>query len=231
MGIEILSAGAAQGVVAAFAERFRAQSGHAVDGTFGAVGTIKERLLGGAAADIVILTRAMIGELARDGHVRHETRSDLGAVSTAIAVKQGAPVPEISSAAALRELLRSASGIYFPDPQRATAGIHFASVLAALGIQNEVRSRLRPYPNGATAMREMAQASGSGLVGCTQITEINNTPGVALVGPLPHGYELATTYSGAVCARASFPDAAGGFLALITGAESRAIRIQSGFEV
>jgi molybdate transport system substrate-binding protein len=126
LGIEILSAGAAQGVVTAFAERFRAQSGHAVDGTFGAVGAIRERLLGGAVADIVILTRAMIGELARDGHVRHETCADLGAVRTAIAVKQGEPLPDISSAAALRELLRSARGLYFPDPQRATAGIHFA---------------------------------------------------------------------------------------------------------
>lgn len=231
MGIQLLSAGAAQGVVAAFAECFRAQSGHSVDGTFGAVGAIRERLLGGAAADIVILTRAMIRELARDGHVRQDTCADLGVVRTAIAVMPGEPRPDISSAAALRELLRSARGIYFPDPQRATAGIHFASVLAALGIEDEVRSRLRPYPNGATAMREMAHAGGVGLVGCTQITEITNTPGVALVGSLPPGYELATTYSGAVCARAALPDVAGGLLALITGAESRAIRTRAGFEV
>jgi molybdate transport system substrate-binding protein len=80
-------------------------------------------------------------------------------------------------------------------------------------------------------MREMARADGAGLVGCTQITEINNTPGVEVVGPLPRGYGLATTYSGAVCARAAFPDVADGFLALITGAESLAVRTRSGFEI
>jgi len=80
--------------------------------------------------------------------------------------------PDIADADALRRALSHARGIYLPDPERATAGIHFAKVLRTLGIMDLLRSRLRPYPNGATAMRAMADAGEPDLIGCTQVSEI-----------------------------------------------------------
>ena len=229
--LKVLSGGAAQAVVAALAEAFRAQSGYEIQGEFGAVGVVKEKLLAGAPADLVILTRALVDELVASGRVLETSRADLGTVRTGIAVKRGEPLPDISSATALRNLLGAAPGIYFPDPERATAGIHFIKVLDALGIRSDVAQHLRPYPNGNTAMRELARASGSGLVGCTQITEIRSTDGVALVGPLPAQFEFATVYTACVCAQAAQPDAAKHFLSLLAGETTRSLRSRAGFEL
>ncbi len=231
MQLRLLSGGAAQSVVTALAGDFRAQTGYELDCSFGAVGTIKAKLLAGAPADLVILTRTLIDELAASGKVLPDSRADLGRVRTGVAVRNGDPLPDISSAGALRATLLAAGGIFSPDQQKATAGIHFARVLDKLGIRGEVQARLKIYPNGATAMRALAQAEGTRLVGCTQVTEINNTPGAVLAGLLPPEFELATVYSAGVCAAAAIPDAARRFIALLTSAGSRAPRMQAGFEL
>jgi molybdate transport system substrate-binding protein len=88
---------------------------------------------------------------------------------------------------------------------------------------------VKTYPNGATAMRALAAATGVRPIGCTQVTEILNTPGVALVAPLPPGCELRTTYTAAVAARAEHPDEARALIALLTGSEAGAARAEAGF--
>jgi molybdate transport system substrate-binding protein len=113
--------------------------------------------------------------------------------------------------------LLAADEIYFPDPSKATAGIHFAAVLDRLGIRGEVDPKIRNFPNGATAMRAMAQSQGH-PIGCTQATEIRATPGVRLVAPLPKGFELETTYTAAVSAAANDPAAARAFVTALAAA-------------
>jgi molybdate transport system substrate-binding protein len=152
-------------------------------------------------------------------------------VRTGVAVRSGDPLPDVASPSALRSALLAAESIFFPDPQKATAGIHFARVLDTLGIRDTVGARLKSFPNGATAMRELAQAQGTRQIGCTQVTEINNTPGVVLVGLLPREFELATVYSVGVCTSAANPGAARRFAALLTGEPSRALRAKAGFEL
>ncbi|HTS39795.1 MAG TPA: substrate-binding domain-containing protein [Xanthobacteraceae bacterium] len=229
MQLHILSGGAAQGLVDALAPQFRARSGCEIAGTFGAVGAMKEKFLAGAPADIMILTAALIADLARTGHVIHDSARHIGTVPTAVAVRTGDPAPPINDAAALRNALRAADSIYFPDPKLATAGIHFAKVIDALGLTAEVASRLRTFPNGATAMRELAAARSKRPIGCTQVTEILNTKGTTLVGPLPKGCELATVYTCGVCVQSSEPELAAQFVALITGDEARPLRERLGF--
>lgn len=231
MQLNILSGGAAQSVVNALASDFRSATGYELACTFSAVGAMKAKLLAGAPADLVILTQAVLAELAASGKVLPDSCADLGQVRTGVAVRAGDPLPDIASADALRSALLAAEGIYFPDPLKATAGIHFARVLDTLGIRGEVEARLRPYPNGNTAMRELAQARGARLIGCTQVTEIKSTPGVVLVGMLPREFELATVYSVGVCAAAAAPAAARRFIDLLTGAASRALRVKAGFEL
>jgi molybdate transport system substrate-binding protein len=222
--LDLLSAGAAQGVVAALAAEARIE----IAGSFGAVGAIKEKFLGGAPCDIIILTQAQIAELAAQRLVLPGSCANLGTVLTGIAVRTGDILPDVSNEDALRAALLAADGIYFPDAQKATAGIHFAKVLDALGIRSEVAARLRTHPNGAAAMRELARASGR-AIGCTQVTEILNTPGVVLVAALPKAFELATVYSVAVSARAANTEVARHFATQLTTAASGALRAKSGF--
>lgn len=229
MQLRILSGGAAQGLVGALAPRFKADTGCDIDGTFGAVGAMREKLIAGAPADLLILTRALIQGLTSEGHVAAGSAVDIGTVETAVAVRGGAPAPAVGDAAALRAALLAADEIYFPDPQLATAGIHFARVLERLGIAGEVAGRLRTFPNGATAMRALAAATSRHPVGCTQVTEILNTPGVTLVAPLPRGFELATIYTAGVCTRAALPEEARALAALLAGSEAREARERAGF--
>jgi molybdate transport system substrate-binding protein len=228
--LRILCAGAARGLVVAMEASLFAETGTGVRGSFGAVGAMREKLQAGEPCDLIVLTAAMIDDLAAGGHVLAETAAPLGRVGTGVAVPAGEPVPDIAAAAALAATLRAATGILFPDPARATAGIHFANVLKRLGIYAEVEPRLQTFPNGATAMRALAQAGQPGQVGCTQITEINYTPGVTLAGPLPGDYALSTVYSVAVCTKATQPEIARLFAEMLSGPLSQGLRAAGGFE-
>jgi len=224
--LALLSGGAAQALVGAIAR----EAGWEVAGAFGPVGAMKERLLAGEAADLVILTAALIEELAAAGQLVAATRADLGRVRTGLAVRAGDPVPPIATPAELRAALAAAGEIHLADPQKATAGIHFMRVLEALGIAAPLAARLRPHPGGVAAMHALAKAADARALGCTQITEILAVPGVALAGPLPREFELATVYSGAVTTRAADPAAARSFLGLLAGESSRRLRERLGFE-
>ncbi|MDP1902332.1 MAG: substrate-binding domain-containing protein [Rubrivivax sp.] len=228
--LQLLCAGAAQGLVKALQERFRADTGAGVQGRFGAVGAMKEALLAGEPCDLMVLTEAMVRALATEGRLRGETCVPLGRVRTGVAVRSGQPRPDVSTPEALKAALLAADAIHFPDPVRATAGIHFANVMRELGIFDTLQPRFRTYPNGATAMRELAASPGSQAIGCTQVTEIKYTQGVDLVGVLPPRFELATVYSAAVATAALQPELAARFIALLCGRETQDLRAAGGFE-
>lgn len=231
LALNLLCAGAAQGLVKALEERFAAATGARIHGRFGAVGAMKEELLAGAPCDVMIVTAALIDALAASGELAGESRAALGRVRTGVAVRASDPAPAIDTPDALRAALLAADRIYFPDPERATAGIHFAAVLRRLGIHDALAARFATFPNGATTMRELAQATSASPIGCTQITEINDTAGVRLAGALPRAFDLATVYSAAVAARAAEPALAARFVALVSGEESRELRLEGGFEL
>jgi molybdate transport system substrate-binding protein len=228
--LRILSGGAAHGLVDALAPQFEAATGYQIEGEFGAVGTMAAILRAGAPVDVLILTSTLIGELNRDGYVANGTATDVGVVKTGVAVRTGDATFSIENADALKLSLLGSDEIYFPDPQQATAGIHFANVLRSLGIADETELRSRTFPNGAAAMRALAASRSARPIGCTQVTEILNTPGVDLVGSLPPGYELATTYTAAVCAKAAAPAIAQEFTALLTSRATSAQRRLAGFD-
>ncbi|AEG94593.1 molybdate ABC transporter substrate-binding protein [Ramlibacter tataouinensis] len=228
--LNILSGGAAQALVGRMQPAFTAQAGMDIAGTFGAVGAMRDKLTAGEPCDVVILTEALVHELAQQGWVDGGSARPLGVVRTGVAVRSGEPHPEVARADALAAALRQASGIYLPDPLKATAGIHFMKVLRALGLDQSLAQRLRAFPNGNTAMREMAQADAAGAIGCTQVTEILFTPGVELVGLLPPEFELATVYTAAVCSRAAAADQARALVELLAGPQARAARAEVGIE-
>ena len=227
--LRLLSGGAAHGLVASLSAQFKSMTGLDIDGEFSAVGAMAAKLEAGDAADLVVLTRAIIADLAGRGLVVSDTVADLGTVETSVAVRAGDPPVSTPDASSLRAALLAAEEIFVPDTKASTAGIHVAKVLDRLGIANEVAGRLKVYPNGATAMRQLAASGAARAVGCTQSTEIISTQGVRLCDPLPDGYELATVYTAAVTSRAGQADAAKRLIALLTAADSRALRAKAGF--
>jgi len=225
----ILSGGAAQGLVASLAPAFRAETGLEITGEYGAVGGMADRLRNGGKADIIILTAALVAKLAEEGLVDRASVADVGVVETALAVRSGDPKVSVETAEDLRNVLVAADAIFAPDTKISTAGIHVANVLRQLGIADAVAGRLKIYPNGATAMRELAASRASRPIGCTQSTEIIATEGVELSGPLPRGCELATTYTAAVTAGAENAAAAQALIGILTSADARESRRRAGF--
>lgn len=229
MRLKILSGGAAAQAVRGIQDAFTRETGCDIEGTFSAVGEMRDQLLAGAECDLVILTAALVAQLVESGHVVAGSARSLGLVHTGIAVRSGEPHPRVDTAAALAKAFGEARAIYCPDTIKSTAGIHFRRVLGQLGLEQSVAARLREYPNGATAMKAMAECPEPGLLGCTQVTEINYTPGVALVGNLPTEFALATDYTVGVCTQSAQPARALEFAAWLTGPQSVAVRRAGGF--
>jgi molybdate transport system substrate-binding protein len=227
--LNILSGGAAQGLVGSLAEKFKEQTGLDISGEFGAVGAMAEKLRAGTSADILVLTSALIATLANEGLVDRASVKDVGQVETALAVRDTDPPASVTDAASLRQAFLNADAIFVPDTKASTAGIHVAKVLGLLGIADEVESRLKIYPNGATAMRHMAESDARKPIGCTQATEIIATKGIRLSGALPKGCDLATTYTAAVTTRAAHASEAQVLINLLTAADLGHLRERAGF--
>jgi molybdate transport system substrate-binding protein len=228
--IRILSAGAAQAVVEKIAAEYRRETGHDVKGEFGAVGAIRQRVVAGAAADVIVLTGALIDELMAAGHVVPETRADLGKVGTGVAVRSGIPLPDVSNAEALRARLLAAAKVVCPDPATATAGKIVLQALGRLGIDGEVRPRMQFFPNGYAAMKWLSESGGPADMGITQITEIRANRGVTYAGPLPGDLQVKTVYSAGLAAKASEHGPAQAFVARLTSSGARTVLAEAGYE-
>lgn len=227
--LNILSGGAAQGLIGSLTPTFKAQTEFDIGGEFGAVGAMADKLRRGAPTDLVILTSALVAKLSAEGLVAPDTIADVGVVETALAVRTGDPQVAAKDATALREALLASDAIFVPDTKASTAGIHVANMLVQLGIADKVAGRLNIHPNGATAMKYLAASSARRPIGCTQATEIISTPGVALSGSLPPSCELATMYTAGVTIRSDFRTQALALIALLTGADQDDARLRAGF--
>jgi molybdate transport system substrate-binding protein len=227
--LNILSGGAAQGLVGSLAPMLKAQSGFDIAGEFGAVGAMADKLRQGTPTDIVILTAAIVAKLAAETLIVASSIRDVGLVETALAVRAGDPKLSATDAASLRDALLASDAIFVPDTKVSTAGIHVAKVLGQLGIADEVGDRLKIFPNGATAMRHLAESDTRRPIGCTQSTEIIGTKGVVLSGSLPPGCDLATMYTSAVTAQAANAKQARLLIDLLTDSDQRELRTRAGF--
>jgi molybdate transport system substrate-binding protein len=229
--LNIFCAGAAQAVVTEMAGKFQRDSGNFVAANFGAVGAMKARVVAGEAADVIVLTGALIDELIQQGLVVAGSRVDLGRVGTGVAVRAGTPMPDVSDTRVLRGNLLAAKRILFPDPAVATAGKVVMSALDKLGITDEVKPRLHFFPNGYAAMGDLAQSSGLLEMGITQITEIVANKGVKLVGPLPAEVQNIAVYSAGLAAHSAHPERAKELIRRLTGFNAQPLLSAAGFDV
>lgn len=164
--LNILSGGAAQGLVRGLAGAFKAQTGLGIGGELGAVGLMADKLRAGTPADLVILTQALLAKLAEERLVIRSSIADVGRVETALAVRSRDPKVAVKTEADLREVLRGADAIYVPDTRASTAGQHVAKVLDQLGIAYEVASRLKIFPTTCerrSSLRSMCWSPSSAL--------------------------------------------------------------------
>ena len=227
--VKILSGGAANGLVNAVRADFLLATGSNIVGDFGAVGGMFDRIVANEAVDIVILSQKLMDDLLARGLLSSKNMTPLGKVVTGLAVRSGQAKPVVDNADSLKQTFLDADAIYIPDHIKSTAGIHIAGVLAKLGIFDAVMPRLKSFPNGQTAMTEMAKANDVNPIGCTQMTEILNTAGVEYVGDLPSGFDLATVYTAAQATAAADPDAVQRLIGILSADAHQQTRLTAGF--
>jgi molybdate transport system substrate-binding protein len=229
--IHVLSAGAPKGGVGGTAEAFERKSGHGFAITFATAPKIKETVEGGAAeADVVVATEPAVDGFDAAGLIQPGARTVIGSVKAGVVVREGAEVPDISSAAALKEALLAADAIVRNE---ASSGLYIARMIEGLGIAPKVAEKTVCLPTGGDVLAYLAESDSPRAIGFGQITEIRRVEAegrIRLVGPLPKEVENITTYAAAALNSAEDPEAAAAYVAFLDTAEARHILVASGVE-
>src|SRR5215472_2884551 len=193
------------------APQFETASGHKLSITFGAAAELKAAIEKGEPVDVAILTTATTDDLVKEGKLVATGRADIARSGAGVAVRKGAPKPDISTTAAFRQALLDAKSIGFVGVG-ATAP-YIRSLFDRLGIADEVKSKLKILP--ATNPAANAAANGEAELGITQISEILPYAGAQLVGPLPPEIQFYTDYPAAIAASAKEGEAGKALIAFL----------------
>mgnify|MGYP001255325429 FL=1 len=195
---------------------FERKTGHTVKATFGSGGGTKKQVMSGEAFDVPIV-QLPLAEVIATGHVIAATETPLATVAVALAVRKGAPKPDISTPDALKRALLAAKTITYPDGARgAAAGVSFDETLRKLGIADEMKPKVIRAQGGAGAMAMLAK--GEVELGLTFLSEIHD-PGVEVVGVLPREVSTPTALVGFISAKAKSPAAAKALLMYLSSPE------------
>jgi molybdate transport system substrate-binding protein len=213
--IKLLTAGAMRAVVVAVLADFEKQTGHKVSLDNDTAGGLSKRIEGGEAFDVAIITPAVVDDLAKKGRIVPGSRIDLAKVGMGVAIKEGAPAPDIGTVDAFKRTLLAAKSVAYIDPKAGgSSGIYFDKLLDRLGIADQVRPKAKLKAGGYVA--ELV-ASGEAEIAIHQISEIVPVKGVTLAGPLPAEIQNTTVYAGGIGAAAKDDAAAKALVAFLAG--------------
>jgi molybdate transport system substrate-binding protein len=188
--VRVLSTLALMGAVRSVAGRYQAAGGARIDADFAPTLGLLERLRGGEAADVVILTKQALDELASQGTVVAASCVDLARSFVGIAVKAGAAHPDIATESALRATLLGAHSISYS--RIGASGILFAQLIERMGIAHLINARARIIPSGFTA--ELL-VSGEAELAVQQLSELKLVAGIEVVGPIPRHLQIPAVFS------------------------------------
>lgn len=219
--INILSAGAIEpGLIAAVAA-FREESGRDARITWATTPAIRKRVGDGEAADVVIVPPEAVDDFAKDGKVVSEDRVYIGRVGVGVAVREGAPAPDISTVDAFKNAVLDAESVVFT---RASSGLYVEGLFKKMGIFDQIQAKTTRFANGPAMMEHLIQGKGR-EIGHGAIIEILlfSSKGLKFVGPLPPEIQHYTTYVAVPMTAAPDADGAKAFLRFLATPAAKAI--------
>ena len=202
--MKILCTNGVKSVMLDLVPAFERATGSKLAITWGSANGLLQELDAGAGGDLVILTAEAIEDLIKQGKVVAGSRVDIARSGIGVAVRKGAGKPDIGSPEALKRALLAAKSV--AHSKTGMSGIYFPTVLARLGIADEMKSKI-VMPDPGTPVGEVV-AKGDAEIGIQQISELLPVAGVEIVGPLPAALQKITTFSAGLLAAAKEPDAA-----------------------
>src|SRR5262249_27753791 len=171
---------------------FAQATGHKVEGTFDTIGVIERKLKAGEKADILILTTAAMDEMTKAGSLIPGSNAEVGRGTSGLAVRGGAPTPDISTPYVTKKTIISARSIAYVDPEvGATNGIFFARLLERLGVADEVSKKAILFRRGYEVAQAVADSRAE--IGNTSLTELAPHKGLTVLGPIPEPLGLVVT--------------------------------------
>ena len=226
--IKVLSAGAMRGVVDALLPEFETQTGHKVTVENATAGVLARRIEGGEAFDVAIITAVVVDSLTSKDKLAAGSRVDLAKVGMGVAIKAGAPLPDIKTVDAFKRTLLEAKSVAYINPKAGgTTGVFFEQLIEKLGIAEQVRAKAKLKDGGYVAD---LVASGEAEIGVHVISEIVPVKGAVLVGPLPAEIQTTTVYAGAISASTANAEAAKALIQFIAGPASVPVLKAKGME-
>jgi molybdate transport system substrate-binding protein len=225
--IKVMSANGLQEVMENLGPKFERVSGHKLAITFATLGVVVKRVQDGETADVVIIPREGINNFVKDGNVAAGNVTVIAHGEIAVAVRKGAPKPDIWSLEALKRTLLAAKSITYIDPALGSAsGIHVADQIERLGIANEMKAK--------TVLAKTAKdvgilvANGTAEIGVAQFQVLVSIAGIELVGPLSVELQETLVFSAAIMAGAKNAEAAKALVNFLHTPEAAAVIREKG---
>lgn len=223
--IAVLSAGAIEPGLKAAASAFEKQTGHTIQITFNTAPELRKRMDGNPAFDVVIAPPAVINDFAA-AHKLAAARSTVGRVGLGVAVRDSAPVPDISTAKAVKASVLAAQSLVF---NRASTGLYLEGLLKKMEVYAQVESKTTRYADGASVLEHVIKGTGR-EIGFGAITEIllYTGKGLKLVGPLPPDIQNYTSYTAAPLATGQQQTLAREFVDFLSGPVGKPLFVAAG---
>jgi len=228
--VRVMISGGLSAAYKALVPEFERATGHKVLTAYGpSMGTttnaIPVRLERGEPADVLIMVGYALEDLAKKGKVAAGTSVDLVKSPIGVAVKSGAPKPDISTADAVKRALLAVKTIAYSD---SASGVYVSTeMFAKLGIADEMKDKARKIP--ATPVGEIV-ARGEAEIGFQQISELKPVEGIDIVGPLPDDLQKITIFSAGIASVSKEPDAGKALIQFLASPAARAEIVKSGLD-
>jgi molybdate transport system substrate-binding protein len=218
--MEVLCTNGVKSVMLDLIPAFERERGVKIAVTWGSTQALLKDLESGARGDLAVLTDEAIDALMEHGKVNAGSRIDLARSGIGVAVRKGAKRPDIASPEALKRALLAAKAV--AHSKTGLSGIYFPTVLARLGIADEMKGKI-VIPDAGTPVGELV-AKGDAELGIQQISELLPVAGVEIVGPLPQPLQKITTFSGGVLTAAKEPSLATALLKFVAAQSPRLLK-------
>jgi molybdate transport system substrate-binding protein len=206
------------------APEFEKASGHKVITIWDGVNNVHKRIAAGEVFDVVMVPVAQIDDLFKQGKLAPDTRVVVATSGVGVAIRAGAPKPELTAEGIKKALLNAKSIAYSTGP----SGVHIARLIDKWGITEQVRSKIVP-PRSGTPIGEVV-ARGEAEIGFQQVSELLPVKGIDYLGPLPPDLNEITVFAAAVHKAATAPDAGKALLKFLTAPAAASIIRRTGME-
>jgi len=223
--IRVLSTHAALDVLNELGPAFERAGGCRLSIGYDPAKAVKRQIENGAAFDVAIVTRPVFDDLAAQGNILAETRSDIGRCGLGLSVRKGAPKPDIGTTDAFKRALLAAKSVVRSTD--GTSGIYFEKLLDRLGITEAMRDKIVLGPSGRVA--ELV-ARGQAEMAIQQIPELLPVTGAQYVGPFPPELQLYSEFSAGVASASKHRDDAKAFIAALITPAAVALFTAAGLE-